>query len=148
MNGMHQDSLGPAVLSQWVEFLDFYVAQRIPSIPPATRALAAVVLPLVFGAGGTLAPDRFTDQPDYASALRAYEAEPEGPRAVRRRRRRHAHRLRSRRTATSFPLPGTTPTTFYLGADGALAPSSPSTARASDAYHYDPRGIPGHRRRR
>ncbi len=41
MNGLHQDSLGPAVLSQWVEFLDFYVAKKIPSIPPATRALAS-----------------------------------------------------------------------------------------------------------
>ena len=39
MNGLHQDSLGPAVLSQWIEFLDFYVAKKIPSIPPATRAI-------------------------------------------------------------------------------------------------------------
>ena len=35
MNGMHQDSIGPAVLSQWIEFLDFYVAQQDPVDPAA-----------------------------------------------------------------------------------------------------------------
>ena len=76
MNGVHQDSLAPAVLSQWIEFLDFYVAKRIPSVPPAARALATIALSRVFGPGTSLAPDRFTNEPDYASALRAYEAEP------------------------------------------------------------------------
>jgi len=76
MNGLHQDSLGPAVLSQWIEFLDFYVARKIPSIPATTRAIATAALGRIFGRGATLAPDRFTDQPDYASALRTYEAEP------------------------------------------------------------------------
>ena len=37
MNGLHQDSFGPAVLSQWIEFLDFYVAKEVPSIPAGTR---------------------------------------------------------------------------------------------------------------
>src|SRR5262249_2676719 len=66
--------VGPAVLSQWIEFLDFYVARKIPSIPPAARAVASLLLPRLFGKGATLAPDRFTGEPDYASALRAYES--------------------------------------------------------------------------
>ncbi len=95
----------------------------------------------MYGVGVTLAPDRFTDQPDYASALRAYEAEP---------------RVRVlfdvggggtplpafSTTATSFPLPGTTPTTFYFGADGALTAQPPSTTGASDSYRYDPAAFP------
>ena len=33
MNGVHSDSFGPAVVARWAEFLDFYVAQRVPSDP-------------------------------------------------------------------------------------------------------------------
>jgi uncharacterized protein len=140
MNGLHQDSLGPAVLSQWIEFLDFYVAKTIPSIPPATRALATLLLTGVFGPGSALAPDRFTDQPDYASALRAYEAEP---------RVRVLFDVGADNTplpafstsGASFPLPHTTATTWYLGADGSLTEKRPSTDGA-DRFRYDPSAFP------
>jgi predicted acyl esterase len=140
MNGMHQDSLGPAVLSQWIEFLDFYVAKKIPSVSPAARALASAALSRLFGKGATLAPDRFTDQPDYASALRAYEAEPRvrvlfdvgagGPPMPA-----------FSTTAPSFPLPDTTATTWYLGDDGSLTQSRAS-ASAADRFDDDPSAYP------
>ncbi len=140
MNGLHQDSLGPAVLSQWIEFLDFYVAKKIPSIPSATRALASVLLARVFGAGATLAPDRFTDQPDYASALRAYESEPR-VRVLFDVGAQKSPMPAFATTAPSFPLPGTTPTTWYLGSGGTLTDTAPSSAQA-DRFRYDPSAFP------
>jgi predicted acyl esterase len=140
MNGVHQDSIGPAVLSQWIEFLDFYVAQKIPSIPPATRSLASGILSRLFGGTVRLAPDRFTNQPDYASALRAYESEP------------RVHVLFDvgaggspepafSTTAPAFPLPDTTPTTWYLGAHGTLRDTAPS-GNGADRFQYQPSAFP------
>jgi predicted acyl esterase len=140
MNGMHQDSLGPAVLSQWVEFLDFYVAKEIPSIPPATRAIASVLLSRIFGEGATLAPDRFTDQPDYATALSAYQAEPR-VRVLFDVGADNTPMPSFSTTSTAFPLPDTTPTTWYLGADGRLGTEAPSTSGA-DQFQYDPSALP------
>ncbi len=140
MNGLHQDSLGPAVLSQWIEFLDFYVAKKIPSIPPSTRALASLLLGRVFGSGATLAPDRFTNQPDYATALRAYESEPR-VRVLFDVGAAKSPMPSFSTTAPSFPLPATTATTWYLGDGGTLTDRAPSGTGA-DRYQYDPSAFP------
>ena len=39
VNGTHVDSLGPGVLSRWLEFLDLYVAGRLPTPRPGARAV-------------------------------------------------------------------------------------------------------------
>jgi predicted acyl esterase len=140
LNGLHQDSIGPAVISQWIEFLDFYVAQQIPSIPPTTRALADVLLSRAFGTTVSLAPDRFTGQPDFASALRAYEAEPR-VQVLFDAGAGGSPMPAFSTTAPSFPLPTTTATTWYLGADGALR-DRPPTASGADRYTYDPAAFP------
>ncbi len=145
MNGVHADALGPAVLSRWLEFLDFYVARRIPSVPPATRALAAAALPRVFGAGVTLAPDRFTGYADYASALSAYQQEP---------RVRVLFDVGAggapgapvpafEADFPSWPPPATTATAWYAQPGGALGPAAPSAAGATgDTFTYDPHAYP------
>ena len=43
MNGTHTDSLGPDTISRWLEFLDLYVAGRVPSPSPTLTALAPVL---------------------------------------------------------------------------------------------------------
>lgn len=140
MNGLHQDSLGPAVLSQWIEFLDFYVAKKIPSIPASTRAVASTLLGRLFGGHVTLAPDRFTDQPDYASALRAYEAEPK-VRVLFDVGAGKSPMPAFSTTASAFPLPDTTATTWYFGNDGTLARSAP-IGTGADRFRYDPSAFP------
>ena len=40
MNGTHTDSLGPDTISRWLEFLDLYVADRVPTASPTLDALA------------------------------------------------------------------------------------------------------------
>jgi predicted acyl esterase len=140
MNGVHQDSIGPAVLSQWIEFLDFYVAKKIPSIPATTRALASVLLGRVFGGKVSLAPDRFTDQPDYATALRAYEAEPR-VRVLFDVGANKSPMPAFSTTASAFPLPDTEATTWYLAAHGTLRDTPPTTG-GTDRFSYDPAAFP------
>jgi predicted acyl esterase len=76
-NGRHPDGYGPANLMRWFEFLELYVAQRVPRLNPLVRALAPPVLAHEFHLRDIeLEPDRFTRfGDDYASALAAYEAE-------------------------------------------------------------------------
>ena len=125
MNGVHQDSLAPAVLSEWIEFLDFYVAKRIPSVPPAdARAGHDRPVPSVRAGRRRWHPTASPNEPDYASALRAYEAEPR-VRVLFDVGAGNVALPAFSATAPSFPLPGTTARTWYLGNDGALTDSAP-----------------------
>jgi uncharacterized protein len=76
-NGRHPDGYGPANLMRWFEFLELYVAQRVPRLNPLVRALAPPVLAGQFHLRDIeLEPDRFARfGDDHAAALAAYEAE-------------------------------------------------------------------------
>jgi hypothetical protein len=71
MNGGHIDSLGPETITRWLEFLDIYVARKVPTQP---SGLAAAVLDGFTGfASGVssyapLPAIRFTDAPNVAVA--------------------------------------------------------------------------------
>ena len=43
MNGTHIDSLGPETITRWLEFLDIFVADRVPSASPILDAVAPLV---------------------------------------------------------------------------------------------------------
>jgi predicted acyl esterase len=143
MNGEHMDSFGPETLTRWAEFLDFYVARRIPSVSPAARAIAAAVLPRVFGEGVGLPADRFAGQTDFAAALASYEAEPPvrvlfdsgdgGPRG--------AALAGFETTFSAWPPPSTSPRTWYFERGGGLGDAKPDAA-ASDRFAYDPGAFP------
>jgi predicted acyl esterase len=76
-NGTHIDSLDPATFTRWFDFLELYVAKRAPKLSPATKGLAPVVFASAMGVQGlTLPDDPIQAQPDYASALAAFEAQP------------------------------------------------------------------------
>ncbi len=75
-NGTHVDSL-VAELDRWYEFLEFYVAGRVPHVSPTVRLLAPVVFQTATGITGVqLPPDRFDNSQSYASQLAKYQAEP------------------------------------------------------------------------
>ena len=67
-------------------------AAKTAARPDAARRLAPVIYQTALGVHGvTLPDDPIQHEPDYASALAAFEAQPPGPGPVRqRRRRRHA----------------------------------------------------------
>jgi uncharacterized protein len=74
-NGTHVDSLDPQTFNRWYDFLTLYVSQRRPLLTPGQRALAPTIYAAAMGIPGvTLPADPIQQQPDYASALAAFEA--------------------------------------------------------------------------
>jgi len=147
-NGTHFDSFGPELITRWGEFLDFYVAHRIPHITAASRVSATFVYSRIVGVPGLqLPPDRFDGSTSYAQALAVYEAEPpvrvlfdNGAGA-----QPGAPVPGFERSFASWPVPGLTPTAFYTGAHGTLTetkPTGPDGANVVDRYHYDPKSVP------
>jgi predicted acyl esterase len=77
MNGTHTDSLGPDTISRWLEFLDVYVADRVPTASPTLVALAPTLYSSLTG-GAASAPVpavRFTTEPSVAAAKAAFAAQ-------------------------------------------------------------------------
>lgn len=75
-NGRHPDGYTPLIMTRWGEFLDFYVARRIPIINPVFRVLQTDVFKAIFDIPGLkFEPNRFTNFATYEEALAAYEAE-------------------------------------------------------------------------
>jgi hypothetical protein len=70
MNGTHIDSLGPDTISRWLEFLDIYVADRVPTPEPflATLASAVYAQSTSNAPSMTVPPLRFTSEPNVAAA--------------------------------------------------------------------------------
>jgi hypothetical protein len=142
-NGTHTEPFFPSIVTRWAEFLDFYVARRIPSIPPLTRVLAAANYAEIAGTPIELPADRFADETDFDAALARYEAE----RPVRILFDNGAGGAPGAPIPTfeasfeRWPAPGTEPSTWYFGGDGTLLPSEPTRA-AVDAYRYDPASVP------
>jgi predicted acyl esterase len=143
MNGVHADPLGPAVVTRWAEFLDFYVARRVPHIPFVARLTAPFQFDDLYGKRVGLPDDRFDDDMPFATALAAYEREP---------------RVRvlfdsGAGDPTGVPLPGfevsfsswpppaTAAAAWYFGPDGSLAADRPDAAGA-DEWIYDPAAFP------
>jgi predicted acyl esterase len=120
VNGLHTESISPAVLPRMLEFLDLYVAKRTPDLAPA-RAVAPILAAGIWGTDevGEI-PDRFAGLA-YADALAAFEAEapieilfeqgaaddstPLAPLA------RFSERF------DAWPIPSTEPTVWHLGPD-------------------------------
>ncbi len=145
-NGTHADSLDPEILSRMIEFLDFYVARRIPSIPPLARAAAPVIYQTITGVAGVqLPPDRFTGYSDFGAALAAYQAEPP-VRVLWENGARPGATPGSPEPAgesgfSQWPPARTVPTAWYLQPDGKLGPEPTALAddepRGVDSYTYD-----------
>ncbi len=76
VNGLHTESIGPAVLPRFVEFLDLYVAERTPSLDVA-RGIAPIFASGLYGTTEVALPadDRFAGM-SYADALAEFESEP------------------------------------------------------------------------
>jgi len=77
MNGTHTDSLGPDTISRWLEFLDLYVADRVPTPSPTLDALAPTLYSSLTGGApsGTVPAVRFTNEPSVAAAKAAFAAQ-------------------------------------------------------------------------
>jgi hypothetical protein len=77
LNGTHIDSLGPDTVSRWLEFLDIYVAGRVPTTNPFLSVLAPLVYSQATGGAKSLAPApiRFTGATSLGAAKAAFASQ-------------------------------------------------------------------------
>lgn len=143
LNGLHTESISPAVLPRLVEFLDLYVAERTPNLD-ALRGVGPVLAAGIFGTGeiGDI-PNRFSEM-THETALTAFEAEP----PVRILFEQGAADGFAPLTPLprfveefdAWPIPGLEPTTLFLD-DGALR-SEPAPEDGRVDYLAVPDGVP------
>ncbi len=127
-NGTHIDSLGPGTITRWLEFLDLFVADEVPTPSPTLTALAPAIYAEVVGApAGPVPPVAYTDEPTLSAARAAFEQQDRvrvlfdngggsaGPGAMQ---------PVWSEDFTSWPPPQAVATSFQLGSGGSLVPSS------------------------
>lgn len=144
-NGVHVDSLSPSVLTRWVEFLELYVADEIPNIPPPVLALSGELFKYLADAGSApVEQSRFAGTTDVAAAKATFEkdprvtilmdngAGPQGPGSIG---------APWQLTFDAWPPAQTKATTYYLGADGVLTTTKPD-AKSTVTYTADPAARP------
>ncbi|HUA04571.1 MAG TPA: CocE/NonD family hydrolase [Solirubrobacteraceae bacterium] len=144
-NGAHIDSLDPATALRWYDFLSLFVGQSRPALSPGQLALAPELYQVAMGVSGvTFPPDPIEQEPDYASALAAFEAQP----PIRILFDNGAGTSTPgvpgaafEQSFASFPVPGTVAQSWYLGGDGALSASA-SPAHGVDAFTWLPKSRP------
>jgi predicted acyl esterase len=145
LNGTHIDSLGPATISRWVEFLDLFVADQVPQPRAILTTLGGTLYEQVAGAPAQAIPAvRFTDAPDLEAARAAFRederirvlfengGDPDAPGSLG---------PMWEATFTAWPPPATEATTFFLGPDGALATSEPDST-STVSFRPDPDARP------
>lgn len=142
-NGVHTSALDPAVLLETLEFLDIYVAQRVPSVSPLVRALVPTVWATLTGVPGlTLPPDRFTGVTDVRAARARFEAEPpvrilwENGNAAGLPPGAPGAAAETR--YSGWPVREAKATTWYLAPGGKLSSERPKRTTPPDTYRPDP----------
>lgn len=77
INGAHFDSLGPQILSQWWEFLNIFVAERVPPPSPALEALSTVMYAAITNSPAIRVDSaRLSNAPSVAAAEAAFADQP------------------------------------------------------------------------
>ncbi|MCA9517478.1 MAG: CocE/NonD family hydrolase, partial [Myxococcales bacterium] len=143
-NGRHVDGYSPLVLTRWWEFLEIYVAQRVPRLSDLVRVVAGPELGKTYDSDDLgFEPDRFTDfaDEDYAGVRAAYEAQ----KPVRvlfesgaGNGQPGAPVARFEASWDAWPPPDAEERVFYLGPDGTLTDDAPIAADGGiDTYEHD-----------
>ncbi|MHB1488508.1 MAG: CocE/NonD family hydrolase [Acidimicrobiales bacterium] len=153
-NGAHIDSLDPYTYNRWYDFLELFVAHKAPI---ENAALSRAAAPVIYqGAMGvpqsdvvTLPVDPIQAIPTYHAALAAFEKLPE----IRVLFDNGAGMSPTgsstpgdpypgfERYFPSYPIPGTTARTWYLGPAGTLA-DQPPTSNGVNWYTSNANALP------
>ncbi len=153
-NGVHTDSLDPYTFDRLDDFLELFVAHQAPIhnrtiIDAAAPTIYAAALGLPKGDQITLPPDPVQEQPSYAKALAAFTALPEirvlfdngaGTSPTGSKTPGDPYPA-FEQSFSSFPIPGTTARSWYLGAAGTLN-EQPESAEGVDSYTSDASATP------
>ncbi len=140
-NGTHVDSLDPATLDRWFDFLEIYVAKEAPINNAAViNAAAPVIYNQAMGINGvTLPPDPIQAQPTLAGAQSAFE----NLKPVRILFDNGAGGSSAgqpqpgfEQSFDKFPIPGTKAKSWYLGSNGKLSGKKSKRSRA-DSFKFN-----------
>ena len=138
-NGFHIDSLDPETFNRWFDFLELYVAGRRPQLPPTAAASAPLIYQTAMGVPGvTLPHDPIQDQPSYAGALAAFQAQPQ----VKVMFDNGAGGSPGypypgfERDFSRFPIPGTRARSWFFGPNGTLTGKAPKKG-GSQSFTWD-----------
>ena len=154
-NGVHTDSLDPATYNRLYDFFELYVAQEAPITKSAlVQATFPVAGQAIWGIGDpsgqpspdmTLPPDPVQQQPTSAMAKAMFDAQPEIRVLFDNGAGMASHPgwpyPAFEQSFSSFPIPGTTATSWYLGSNGSLADQKPADP-AADQFTWDARDRP------
>ncbi len=143
-NGTHIDSLDPETFNRWYDFLELFVARERPELTPGQRAAAPVIYTAAMGVPGVELPDDpIQNQPDYDSALAAFESLP----AVRILFESGAGGDQPgepfpafEQSFDRFPVPKTKARSLYLAGGGELARKR--GGKGADEFTWDPDARP------
>jgi hypothetical protein len=145
-NGRHPDGYSPLVLTRWWEFLELFVARRVPRMIPLIRASAGEEFSNAFGVEGLgFEDDRFADfaDDDYEGVLAAWKAEPRVrvlfENGAGDPEQPGAPLARYEAEFSTWPPAEAQPMQWFLQDGGALGPAAPPN-EAADAYRFDPQG--------
>jgi hypothetical protein len=141
-NGVHSTPIEPELLTEWLAFMDIYVAERVPDFS-TLEAIASVIAPQ--SQGGDAEVPEFPENPyakdeDVAAAKARFEGQ-----------QRYRFIFDNGGDAAHPGLPGggfeqsfdawppseTKATRWYFGADGKLTGSKPTAKQGSDRYFPD-----------
>lgn len=140
-NGVHIDAFAPQIITEWNNFLSFFVAHKIPAIPPAVRLAAPQLFQQIFKEPMSLPPDRFASYTDFNKALAAYAAEqplrvifenggvpgePGWPQGTFEKR------------FSQWPPKETVPERWYFHGDGSLQTDPPLETDSASSFKLDP----------
>jgi hypothetical protein len=141
-NGRHPDGYGPQNLNRWFEFLELYVARRVPVMNPLVRSVLPGLVAETFELDDVeLEGDRFAGfGSDLAGARAAYEAEPpvrvlfeNGAGADEPGEQRGTFELE----VDDWPPPASEARAWYLAPEGRLAEAAPAPTTEVDTFRFD-----------
>jgi len=144
VNGGHTESLSPGVFERYVEFLDLYVAKKVPDLSLA-NAVAPVLAQTLYG---TNAVPTFTSRfasMTYDEALAAFEGEPQ-VRVLLEQGAADGYIAgapvsRGTLEYASWPIPEAVATSWSLDGNGTLTDGAATTPGES-SYTADPKALP------
>ena len=143
-NGRHPDGYGPVNLMRWYEFLELYVAGRVPHLNPLLRAVLPGVLADQMGLDDfTLEPDRFASYGDDVEGARQAYVESQPPVRVVMESGLGANEVGEpggtfELGLDAWPPPGAHAATWYLGPDESLTSEKPTrNGGGADAFRFD-----------
>jgi predicted acyl esterase len=141
INGDHIDSLGPDILSRWLEFLDIFVARTVPVQPAFYSTFAPLVYEQTTNTASYDLPNvRFTNATNYQQAKQDFETQTPRVRVLFDNGGSSsdpgAMGALWEEDFNSWPPASAQVTTYYLGPNGTLTTSKPPVSQVS--YNPNP----------